>query len=94
MRGTAPLLEGLTRIYAHASLAAGLRERLPASVVVEGRVSVYGSGRVLFGEKVLLYSDVHLETQGDASIELGQEVEISRGTHIVAMAGITIGYGS
>jgi len=94
LRGTAPLLEGLTLIYAHASLAAGLRERLPASVVVKGRVSVYGSGRVRIGENVLLYPDVHLETQGDARIELGEEVVISRGTHIVAMAGITIGEGS
>jgi acetyltransferase-like isoleucine patch superfamily enzyme len=94
LRGTAPLLEGLTLIYAHASLAAGLRERLPASVVVKGRVSVYGSGRVRIGENVLLYPDVHLETQGDARIELGEEVVISRGTHIVAMAGVTIGDGS
>jgi acetyltransferase-like isoleucine patch superfamily enzyme len=88
------LLEGLTRIHAHASLAAGLREPLPASVIVEGRVSVYGSGRVRIGEKVLLYPDVHLETQGDARIDLGEDVVISRGTHIVAMAGITIGEGS
>ena len=94
MRGTAPLLEGLTRIYAHASLAAGLRERLPASVGVEVRVSVYGSGRVRIGEKVLLYSDVHLETQGDARIELGDEVVISRGAHLVAMAGVTVGKGT
>jgi acetyltransferase-like isoleucine patch superfamily enzyme len=63
-------------------------------VVVEGRVSVYGNGRVGVGEKVLLYSDVHLETHGDARIELGEAVVISRGTHIVAMVGITIGEGS
>ena len=75
-------------------LAADLREHLPASVVVQGRVSVYGSGRVRIGENVLLYPDVHLETQGNARIELGDEVVISRGTHIVAMAGINIGEGS
>jgi acetyltransferase-like isoleucine patch superfamily enzyme len=63
-------------------------------VVVQGRVSVYGSGCVRIGEKVLLYPDVHLETQEDARIDLGEEVVISRGTHIVAMAGITIGEGS
>jgi acetyltransferase-like isoleucine patch superfamily enzyme len=63
-------------------------------VVVEGRVSVYGSARVRIGEKVLLYPDVHLETQGDARIDLGQQVVISRGTHIVAMDGIKIGEGS
>jgi acetyltransferase-like isoleucine patch superfamily enzyme len=49
---------------------------------------------VRIGENVLLYPDVHLETHGDARIELGEEVVISRGTHIVAMAGITIGEGS
>ena len=62
-------------------------------MVVQGRVSVYGSGRVRIGENVLIYPDVHLETQGNAHIELGDEVVISRGTHIVAMAGIKIGDG-
>jgi acetyltransferase-like isoleucine patch superfamily enzyme len=88
------LLGAFTRIHAHASLAADLRERLPASVVVQGRVSVYGSGRVRIGENVLLYPDVHLETQGNACIELGDKLVISRGTHIVAMAGIKIGEGT
>jgi acetyltransferase-like isoleucine patch superfamily enzyme len=94
LRCTAPVLGGLTRLHAHASLAADLRDRLPASVVVQGKVSVYGSGLVRIGENALLYPDVHLETHGDARIELGEEVVISRGTHIVAMAGITIGEGS
>jgi acetyltransferase-like isoleucine patch superfamily enzyme len=94
MRTLAPLLAGLTRIQAHASLAADLREPLPASVVVQGRVSVYGSGRVRIGEDVLFYPGVHLETQGNASIELGDKLVISCGTHIVAMAGIKIGEGS
>jgi acetyltransferase-like isoleucine patch superfamily enzyme len=88
------LLGSLTRVHAHAFLAADLRERLPASVVVQGRVSVYGSGHVCIGENVLFYPDVHLETQGNARIELGGEVVISRGAHIVAMAGIKIGDGS
>jgi acetyltransferase-like isoleucine patch superfamily enzyme len=94
LRNTASLLGGLTRIYAHAALAADLKERLPASVVVQGRVSVYGSGRVRIGEDVLFYPDVHLETQGNACIELGDNAVISRGTHIVAMAGIKIGEGT
>jgi acetyltransferase-like isoleucine patch superfamily enzyme len=94
LRTTAPLLESLARVHAHAFLAADLREPLPASVVVEGRVSVYGSRRVRIGENVLIYPDVHLETQGDARIELGDKLVISRGTHIVAMAGIKIGEGS
>jgi acetyltransferase-like isoleucine patch superfamily enzyme len=88
------LLGGLSRIHAHAALDADLRDPLPASVVVQGIVSVYGSGRVRVGENVLIYPDVHLETQGNARIELGDDLVISRGTHIVAMAGIKIGEGS
>ena len=94
LRSTASLREGLGRIYAHALLAAELREPLPASVIVLGRVSIYGTGRIHIGENVLLYPDVHLETQGDAHIELGDDLVISRGTHIVAMAGVFIGKGS
>jgi acetyltransferase-like isoleucine patch superfamily enzyme len=94
LRITASLREGGERIYAHALLAADLRERLPASVIVLGKVSIHGSGRILIGEDVLLYPDVHLETQGDARIELGDGVVISRGTHIVAVAGVSIGKGS
>lgn len=88
--------EGAERIYAHALLAAALRERLPASVIVLGRVAIHGSGRgrIRIGEHVLLYPDVHLETQGNARIELGDGVVISRGTHIVAVAEVSIGKGS
>ena len=94
LRITASLREGAERIYAHALLAATLREQLPASVIVLGRVSIHGSGRIRIGENVLLYPDVHLETQGNARIELGDGVVISRGTHIVAVAGVSIGKGS
>jgi acetyltransferase-like isoleucine patch superfamily enzyme len=52
------------------------------------------SGRIRIGENVLLYPDVHLETQGNARIEVGEGVVISRGTHIVAVAGVIIGKGS
>jgi acetyltransferase-like isoleucine patch superfamily enzyme len=94
LRVAAPLREGLARLYAHASLDAALDEGLPASVVVLGRIWVYGSRHVRIGENVLLYPGVHLETQGDARIELGDEVVISRGAHVVAMAGVTIGKGT
>jgi acetyltransferase-like isoleucine patch superfamily enzyme len=94
LRNTASLREGAERIYAHALLAANLREHLPASVIVLGRVSIHGTGRIRIGENVLLYPDIHLETQGNARIELGDELVISRGTHIVAVAGVSIGKGS
>jgi acetyltransferase-like isoleucine patch superfamily enzyme len=94
LRVTLPLQRGAERIYAHALLAATLRERLPASVIVLGKVYIHGTGRIHIGENVLLYPDVHLETQGNARIELGDGVVISRGTHIVAVAGVSIGKGS
>lgn len=94
LRVTLPLQRGAERIYAHALLAATLRERLPASVIVLGKVDIHGTGRIHIGENVLLYPDVHLETQGDARIEVGDGVVISRGTHIVAVAGVSIGKGS
>jgi acetyltransferase-like isoleucine patch superfamily enzyme len=94
LRVLAPLREDLSRVYAHASLAAATKEALPASVVVLGRAWVYGSGNIRIGENVLLYPGVHLETQGNARIDLGDEVVISRGAHVVAMAGVTVGKGT
>jgi acetyltransferase-like isoleucine patch superfamily enzyme len=94
LRGTTSLREGFERIYAHALLAAELREPLPASVIVLGRVSIHGTGRIRIGENVLLYPDVHLETRGDGHIELGDGLVISRGAHVVAMSGVYIGKGS
>jgi acetyltransferase-like isoleucine patch superfamily enzyme len=94
LRITAPLREDLIRLYGHASLAAALDEKLPASAVVLGLTWVYGSRHIRIGENVLLYPGVHLETQGDARIDLGDEVVISRGAHVVAMAGVTVGKGT
>jgi acetyltransferase-like isoleucine patch superfamily enzyme len=94
LRIAAPAREGLARLYAHASLAADLKEGLPSSVVVLGRIWVYGSRHIRIGENVLLYPGVHLETQGDARIALGDHVVISRGAHLVAMAGVTVGKGT
>ena len=82
------------RLRSHAHLAAHLRTHLPASAVVLGRTWVYGTGRIHFGEDVLLYPDLHLETQGSAQIVVGDDVVLSRGVHLVAMAGVTLGAGT
>src|ERR1700757_3866941 len=91
MRG---LRRSLARIYAHAVLSADLAHPAPASLVIEGRAFVDGTRNVRFGENVLLYAGLHLETQHDARIDIGDDVVISRGVHIVAMAGVTIGAGA
>lgn len=82
------------RVFAHASLASDLACRLSPSVVVLGKISVFGTRNIRIGENALLYPALHLETQGTATIDLGEEVVISRGVHIVAMSGITVGRGS
>jgi acetyltransferase-like isoleucine patch superfamily enzyme len=94
LRSARQVREDLRRILAHASLSADLETALPASAVVLGKVSVFGTRNIRFGENVLLYPDLHLETQGDACIVLGDDVVLSRGAHIVAMAGVTVGKGS
>jgi acetyltransferase-like isoleucine patch superfamily enzyme len=82
------------RLYSHASLASQLSVPLPASVVVLGKTWVYGTGAIQFGSNTLLYPDQHLETQSPATITLGDDVVLSRGVHLVAMAGIKIGAGT
>jgi acetyltransferase-like isoleucine patch superfamily enzyme len=94
LRGAAPLLQGLQRVYPHAQLSAAVDTPVPVSTVVLGRVFVYGSRQVDFGENVLLYPGVHLETQGVARINVGDGVVMSSGVHIVAMAGVVIGEGT
>jgi acetyltransferase-like isoleucine patch superfamily enzyme len=93
-RATAKLRRSIVRLRSHAALASQLEFPLPSTVVVLGRIWVYGTGAVRFGEDTLLYPDLHLETQHQATIELGDGVVISRGVHLVAMSGITIGKGS
>ena len=94
LRITSKLIESCSRLYSHSSLAAQLNTNLPSSVVVLGSTNVYGTGQVHFGNDILLYPALHLETQGSASITIGDGVVISRGVHLVAMAGVFIGAGS
>ncbi len=94
LRSTARLREYARRIWSHADLSAQLDEALPASAVVLGCSQVYGTHRIRFGENVLLYPNLHLETQDGAKIQVGDGVVLSRGVHLVAMEGIEIGCGS
>jgi acetyltransferase-like isoleucine patch superfamily enzyme len=94
LKSTLKLRESARRLYFHADLASQLSTNLPGSVVVLGPALVYGTGNIQFGARTLLYPGLHLETQEAASIALGEGVVLSRGVHLVAMAGITIGRGS
>jgi acetyltransferase-like isoleucine patch superfamily enzyme len=93
-RRLAHILEAVRRIRAFAALRAGLSVPLPASTVILGFASVYGTGRVRCGEGLLIYPGQYLETYGQGEIVLGDGVVLSTGVHLVAYAGIHIGKGS
>ena len=90
--GRSPL-KALRRLLSFSRLKAALSVPLPSTVVVEGACMVDGTGRIYFGEHCLLYPDLHVETQGDAGIQIGNGCVFSRGVHLVAMAGISMGDG-
>jgi acetyltransferase-like isoleucine patch superfamily enzyme len=87
-------LDGLRRAWAWSRLAAALPGPLDPSVVILGVPEIHGSARISLGKGLYLYREVYLETQGDGAIEIGDNVVISRGTHIVSFASVTIGVDS
>lgn len=94
LRATFLLRRNSRRLFRHAMLSSRLNSELRGSVVVMGKANVYGTGNIRFGENALLYPDLHLETQLGGSIEVGDDVVLSSGVHIVSMAKVTIGPGT
>ncbi len=94
LRATRSVQSGMCRLWHHARLASQLQYPLPASVVVEGRAYVYGTGAIRIGENALLYPHLYLETQPGAEIALGDSVVLSTGVHLAARAGIRVGRGT
>lgn len=82
------------RLWAHAKLRAALNGRLDPSVVVLGAPEVQGTANIHLGKNLYLYRELHLETQGEGRIAIGDGVVLSRGVHIVAFAEISIGKGA
>ena len=93
-RATAGLRQNVDRVRSHALLSSKLMAPLDVSVVVMGPPEVYGTGMIRIGSHALLYPFLYLETEDKGSIDIGNGVVISRGVHIVARAGITIGNGT
>ena len=94
LRSSSNLREKTARLFNHALLSSRLTIPLGKSVVVLGKSNVYGTGNILVGDNVLLYPNLHLETQGSGSIEIGDNVVLSTNVHLVSMAKVTIGHGS
>lgn len=84
----------LTRLWNHARMSCRVAGTLDPSVVVLGLPEIHGTGNICVGKRLHLYRELYLETQDEGVIELGDDVVISRGTHIVAFNRITIGAGS
>jgi len=88
-----PVLQ-IERLRAYLVLAATISTPLDPSVVVLSPPEILGTGRVRLGRNLRLYTDIYFETQDLGTIEIGDDVVISRGAQIVAHAGVQIGAGS
>jgi acetyltransferase-like isoleucine patch superfamily enzyme len=81
------------KLWAFTRLKASLGN-VDSSVVVLGMPDLHGSKRIRMGRNLYLYHDLHLETALNGEIDLGDDVVLSRGVHIVAFDRIRIGAGS
>lgn len=93
-RLTTAVGDPLRRAWAHARLAVRLGHSIDPSIVLLGTPEVHGTGRISLGRNLYLYRDLHLETQASGSVEIGDDVVLSRGVHIVSFSRVTIGAGS
>ena len=87
------LEQGWQKLWAFARLKSNL-PTLDASSVVLGVPELHGTRRIRTGRNLYLYRDLYLETRQNGEIELGNDVVLSRGVHIVAYAGVHIGDGT
>jgi acetyltransferase-like isoleucine patch superfamily enzyme len=81
----------LRRAWAHAKLRARIEGSVDPSVVVLGCPEVHGTRRIKLGRNLYLYRELYFETQQSGTVSIGDNVVISRGTHIVAFARVDIG---
>lgn len=86
-------LQPLTRLWAWTRLSQRIGP-LSSDTVVLGMPDVHGTAAITLGHNLYLYRELHLETQDTGRIHIGDGVVLSRGVHIVAHDGVTIGDGS
>jgi acetyltransferase-like isoleucine patch superfamily enzyme len=74
-----------------------LRQQLtgvPASVVCEGPVELHGTRQVRLGRNLYLYPGQYWETRETGQLDIGDDVVLSRGVHLVAYASVSLGAGT
>ena len=93
-RVLAPSIRDIRHMWAYLVLCSRVQHEVPSSVVVMGTPEIHGTGQIRCGRNLLLYPGLYWETQGHGTIEIGDDVVMSRGVHVVAHAGVRIGSGS
>ena len=83
-------LDALRRLWANASLNSALGGGVHSSVVVLNTPELHGTRNIALGENLYLYRDLYLETQDSGRIEIGNDVVLSRGVHLVAYSSIVL----
>lgn len=84
----------LGRLWNHARLRERLGAPIDPSIVVLGMPEVHGTAAITLGHNLYLYPGLYLETREAGTIEIGDDVVMSRGVHLVAFSRIEIGAGS
>ncbi len=87
------LIDRMVRVWALARLQEGLGHVVDPSNVILGSVELHGTRQVKLGKRAMIYPGVYLETQGAGRIDIGDDVVLSRGVHLVAFDHIVLGDG-
>lgn len=89
----AVITQRVMRVWALARLQEGLGHTVDPSNVILGAIELQGTRQVTIGKKAMIYPGVYLETQGEGRIDIGDDVVLSRGVHLVAFEHIVLGDG-
>ena len=82
------------QFWSYARLSAALGGSVDASVVLLGAVELHGTRRIELGARLYVYPDQYWETRENGALQIGDDVVLSRGVHLVAYAGVSIGAGT
>lgn len=80
-------------LWSFACLNEALGGDLHPSSVVLGKVTLEGTRQIKLGRNARIYTGVYLETQGIGRIDIGDNVVLSSGVHIVAFNHVSLGDG-
>ena len=90
LQGTASVRWYYRRILYYAFASAQIKN-LSASVILDGKINVLGGSKINIGQQTRIGEAVEFEANANATITIGNDVRINRGTTIVAYKNISIG---